>query len=89
MAKSGRTNLMDAAPVPLEQEFSGFTGQIEKGATDIDPVLGALRASARGDVGPWTRPHTSPIVGTPWTHVTVSYRLESPCESFNIPRLKS
>ena len=43
--KSGRTHLMDATPVTLGQEFSGYEAQVQRGIerlTDVLPRLGEL-----------------------------------------------
>ncbi|HUG84780.1 MAG TPA: class II fumarate hydratase [Euzebya sp.] len=39
VVKSGRTHLMDAVPVTLGQEFSGYARQIELGAARIEAAL--------------------------------------------------
>ncbi len=40
--KSGRTHLMDAVPVTLGQEFSGFAAQIRLGAARVRDTLGRV-----------------------------------------------
>ena len=42
MVKSGRTHLMDAVPVTLGQEFSGYARQIELGIARIESTLERL-----------------------------------------------
>ncbi len=45
VVKSGRTHLMDAVPVTLGQEFSGYAAQVRQGierARDIRPRLGQI-----------------------------------------------
>ncbi len=45
VVKSGRTHLMDAVPVTLGQEFSGYTAQVRQGAArvrDAMPRLGQI-----------------------------------------------
>lgn len=42
VVKSGRTHLMDAVPVTLGQEFSGYASQIRKGAERIEKVIPEL-----------------------------------------------
>jgi fumarate hydratase class II len=42
VVKSGRTHLMDAVPVTLGQEFSGYATQIRKGAERIRKVIPEL-----------------------------------------------
>jgi fumarate hydratase class II len=42
VVKSGRTHLMDAAPVTLGQEFEGFAGQISLGVARIESAVPRL-----------------------------------------------
>ncbi len=46
--KIGRTHLMDATPITLGQEFSGYARQIEKGLKRVDQAIAALRELAIG-----------------------------------------
>jgi fumarate hydratase class II len=46
--KIGRTHLMDATPVTLGQEFSGYVRQIEKTVERTDKAIAALRELAVG-----------------------------------------
>jgi fumarate hydratase class II len=39
VVKAGRTHLMDATPVTLGQEFSGYAAQVERGTERIEAVL--------------------------------------------------
>jgi len=39
LVKSGRTHLMDAVPVTLGQEFSGYTAQVRQGIARIEATL--------------------------------------------------
>ena len=48
VVKSGRTHLMDATPVTLGQEFSGYATQIRKGADRVESVLEGLEELALG-----------------------------------------
>jgi fumarate hydratase class II len=48
IVKIGRTHLMDATPITLGQEFSGYARQIEKGLHRIDQATAALRELAIG-----------------------------------------
>mgnify|MGYP002000384744 FL=1 len=48
MIKIGRTHLMDATPITLGQEFSGYARQIKKGITRVDHAIHALRELAIG-----------------------------------------
>ena len=46
MVKSGRTHLMDAVPVTLGQEFSGYARQIELGIERVEATLPRLGRAA-------------------------------------------
>src|SRR5208282_5511396 len=46
--KIGRTHLMDAAPLTLGQEFSGYASQIEHGIQALQNVLPHLSEIALG-----------------------------------------
>ena len=46
--KTGRTHLMDATPIRLGQEFSGYASQIEHGIARIEATLPDLRELAIG-----------------------------------------
>jgi fumarate hydratase class II len=46
--KTGRTHLMDATPIRLGQEFSGYASQIEHGIARVRAVLPDLRELAIG-----------------------------------------
>ncbi len=46
--KTGRTHLMDATPVSLGQEFSGYTSQIKHGIGHLDDSLDHLKELAIG-----------------------------------------
>lgn len=48
VVKIGRTHLMDATPLTLGQEFSGYVTQLEKGIKRIDMVLPDLMELALG-----------------------------------------
>jgi fumarate hydratase class II len=48
VVKSGRTHLMDAVPVTLGQEFSGYATQVRKSVTRIERVLPDLEELALG-----------------------------------------
>lgn len=43
VVKSGRTHLMDATPITLGQEFSGYEAQISKGVERIEHALSNLK----------------------------------------------
>ena len=48
VVKSGRTHLMDAVPVTLGQEFSGYAAAMRKAGERVDGVLGELEELALG-----------------------------------------
>jgi fumarate hydratase, class II len=48
VVKSGRTHLMDATPVTLGQEFSGYAAQVRNGITRLEKVLPELEELALG-----------------------------------------
>ena len=48
VVKSGRTHLMDAVPVTLGQEFSGYAAQVRKGIGRLERVLPELEELALG-----------------------------------------
>jgi len=48
IVKSGRTHLMDATPVRLGQEFSGYAAQVAKGKARLEAVLPDLEELALG-----------------------------------------
>ncbi|HDH24998.1 MAG TPA: class II fumarate hydratase [Actinobacteria bacterium] len=48
VVKTGRTHLMDATPVTLGQEFSGYATQVHKGAERMEKVLPELEELALG-----------------------------------------
>jgi len=48
VVKTGRTHLMDAAPIRLGQEFLGYAGQVERGRKRVTLAGEALREVALG-----------------------------------------
>ena len=48
IVKSGRTHLMDATPIRLGQEFSGYAAQVHKGAERVRAALPGLEELALG-----------------------------------------
>ncbi|HEX9642668.1 MAG TPA: class II fumarate hydratase [Acidimicrobiia bacterium] len=48
VVKSGRTHLMDATPVTLGQEFSGYAAQVYNGVARLEKVLPELEELALG-----------------------------------------
>jgi fumarate hydratase class II len=61
--KSGRTHLMDATPIRLGQEFSGYASQIEHGIARVKAVLPDLRELAIGGTAVGTGLNTHPEFG--------------------------
>jgi fumarate hydratase class II len=60
VVKIGRTHLMDATPLTLGQEFSGYVTQLEKGIARIDSVLPDLMELALGGTAVGTGLNTHP-----------------------------
>ncbi len=58
--KSGRTHLMDATPVTLGQEFSGYTQQLTNALTRLEAVLPGLYELALGGTAVGTGLNTHP-----------------------------
>lgn len=58
--KIGRTHLMDAVPLTLGQEFSGYTAQLDKSIHRINSVLDDLRELAIGGTAVGTGLNTHP-----------------------------
>ena len=63
VVKSGRTHLMDAVPVPLGQEFSGYARQFELGIERIEATLPRLGELAIGGTAAGTGLNTSADFG--------------------------
>jgi fumarate hydratase, class II len=61
--KTGRTHLMDATPIRLGQEFSGYASQVEHGIARLDAVLPDLRELAIGGTAVGTGINTHPEFG--------------------------
>ena len=58
--KSGRTHLMDATPLTLGQEFSGYVTQLDRGMSAIRDSLERLRELALGGTAVGTGLNTPP-----------------------------
>lgn len=63
IVKIGRTHLMDATPIRLGQEFSGYASQIEHGLERLQAVLPHLRELAAGGTAVGTGLNTHPEFG--------------------------
>jgi fumarate hydratase, class II len=61
--KSGRTHLMDATPIRLGQEFSGYASQLLHGIARVKAVLPDLRELAIGGTAVGTGLNTHPEFG--------------------------
>ncbi len=61
--KSGRTHLMDATPIRLGQEFSGYASQIQHAIARVKAVLPDLRELAIGGTAVGTGLNTHPEFG--------------------------
>jgi fumarate hydratase class II len=64
IVKTGRTHLMDAMPVTLGQELSGWRTQIEKGIERLDAVEPRLTQLAQGGTAVGTGINAHPELGS-------------------------
>ena len=60
VVKSGRTHLMDAVPVMLGQEFSGYAAQVRQGAARVRDTLGRVGQIPLGGTAVGTGLNTHP-----------------------------
>src|SRR6266480_4862667 len=63
IVKAGRTHLMDATPIRLGQEFSGYQSEIDHGIRRVSWCRAALRNSR--SAGPRSGPGSTPIRSSP------------------------
>ncbi len=63
ITKIGRTHLMDAVPLTLGQEFSGYVAQLDADLSRIDAAMGALYELALGGTAVGTGLNTHPEFG--------------------------
>ncbi len=63
VVKTGRTHLMDAMPVTIQQEFSGYARQIELGIERIESALSRMKELPQGGTAVGTGINTSPEFG--------------------------
>ena len=63
ITKIGRTHLMDAVPLTLGQEFSGYVAQLDADMARIDACLGGLYELAAGGTAVGTGLNTHPEFG--------------------------
>jgi fumarate hydratase, class II len=60
VVKTGRTHLMDATPIRLGQEFTGYAGQVERARRRVSAAGDALREVALGGTAVGTGVNTHP-----------------------------
>ncbi len=63
VVKTGRTHLMDAMPVTIEQEFGGYARQIELGIQRIEAALERIKELPQGGTAVGTGINTHPDFG--------------------------
>lgn len=63
VVKTGRTHLMDAMPVTIEQEFSGYARQIELGVERLESALVRMQELPQGGTAVGTGINTDPSFG--------------------------
>lgn len=64
VAKTGRTHLMDAMPVTIEQEFSGYARQLSLGIDRLEATLQRVTELPQGGTAVGTGLNTHPDFGT-------------------------
>ena len=69
LVKTGRTHLMDAMPLTLEQEMSGWATQVEYAIERVDGTLPRLSELAIGGTAVGTGINTDPDFGSNVSHV--------------------
>jgi fumarate hydratase class II len=77
--KIGRTHLMDATPVRLGQEFSGYAKQIEHGKLRAGNAIAAVEELALGGTAVGTGLNTHPefagrVMGYLWNRTGIAFR---------------
>ena len=84
LIKTGRTHLMDAMPISLAQEFSGWRAQMTLGAQRIDSSRPQLRQLAQGGTAVGTGVNADPQFATRFCfHLTeCSGRPFTPAENY-------
>lgn len=63
VVKTGRTHLMDAMPVTIEQEFGGYARQIELGIDRVEAALVRIKELPQGGTAVGTGINTHPDFG--------------------------
>ncbi|MDZ7715860.1 MAG: class II fumarate hydratase [Balneolaceae bacterium] len=64
VVKTGRTHLMDAMPVTIEQEFSGYARQVELGIERINSAMKRVHELPQGGTAVGTGLNTNPKFGS-------------------------
>jgi fumarate hydratase class II len=77
VVKIGRTHLMDATPLTLGQEISGWARQLEQGALRLEQALPGLRELALGGTAVGTGQNAHPELG-PRVAARLAERLGQP-----------
>jgi len=77
VVKIGRTHLMDATPITLGQEISGWARQVELGIARLEAVLPRITELAQGGTAVGTGLNTHPEFGARMaTELSASYSIE-------------
>lgn len=64
VVKTGRTHLMDAMPVTIEQEFSGYARQVELGVERLESAMKRIQELPQGGTAVGTGLNTHPEFGS-------------------------
>ncbi len=83
VVKTGRTHLMDAMPVTIEQEFSGYARQIELGIERVESTLSRMLELPQGGTAVGTGINTHSEFGKMFARVIASDTNESFVEAKN------
>lgn len=83
VVKTGRTHLMDAMPVTLQQEFSGYSRQIELGIVRIEETLERMKELPQGGTAVGTGINTHKEFGRRFADVISETTGESFIEAKN------
>ncbi len=73
VVKTGRTHLMDAMPVTIEQEFGGYARQLRLGAARVESSLGRLLELPQGGTAVGTGINTHTEFGAKFAEKVSSY----------------
>ncbi len=63
VVKTGRTHLMDAMPVTIEQEFGGYAHQLDLGVKRVEAALDRVKELPQGGTAVGTGINTHPLFG--------------------------